>query len=190
MLLAKLIGPVIRKAPRREGVVDEITWRRAVGNQVATRTRPLKLEAGVLLVQDASSAWAQELSLLEGTLRARLADLGVDVLSVRFRVGTVKQPQRLPGARVDMRKRPPPAALPADVLAALERVGDDDVRAALAVAAAHNLAWQEAVLVTAAPPASPALRSAGAGSARSDRATRSPPEASPGSPAATRGSGR
>ena len=111
VLLSTVIGPVLRKAPRRDGIVDEITWRRAVGVQVATRTRPIKLEAGVLLVQVASSAWAQELSLLEGTLRTRLADLGVDVRSVRFRVGAVKQPQRLPGARVDMRKRPPPALI-------------------------------------------------------------------------------
>lgn len=188
--VADLVGGVVRKAPSAPGVVDEITWRRAVGVQVAKRTQPMRLERGVLTVKVASSAWAQELSLLEGTLRARLADLGIVVTQVRFRVGEVAPPQRLPGARVDMRRKRAPVVLSDEVLGALERVADDEVRAAIADAASHNLAWQRAVLATAAPLVSPALRSSAKGTAPSVIDPGPPPAGLRGNRGSRRGWGR
>ena len=110
--LSALVGSVVRAAP--EGTarpVTELVWRRAVGVDVAKRTRPFRLEKGVLWVKVGSSAWAQELSLLKGVLAARLSELGIEVSDVRFRVGKVEPLTRPPGSRVTIRERPKGAPL-------------------------------------------------------------------------------
>jgi hypothetical protein len=147
--------------------VDEVAWRRIVGLGVALRSRPLRVARGTLWVRVASSSWAQELSLLQHTIVERLASYGVRVERVRFQVGEIGPPARAP--RVEA---PPPEApkaeLPAELAAALAAVADDDLRKALADAAAINLAWQEG-LVTSRKRAARGPRFAEAKSARRGR---------------------
>jgi Dna[CI] antecedent DciA-like protein len=127
--------------------VDEVAWRRVVGLGVALRSRPLRIARGTLWVRVASSSWAQELSLLQATIIDRLAAYGVRVEKVRFQVGEVGPPARAP--RVEA---PPPAApkaeLPEGLARALAEVGDPELRATLAEAAAINLAWQEGLVTS------------------------------------------
>ena len=123
-------------------VVDEITWRRLVGVGIAKRTRPVSLSRGVLLVQVGSSAWAQQLSMLTDTIRERLADMGLVVRSLRFRVGPVEPLRREP-ARVVRVRDVPKAPLPDELRRTLAEVPDTELRAVIAAAAASNLAWQE-----------------------------------------------
>jgi predicted nucleic acid-binding Zn ribbon protein len=83
-----------RLAPRRlEGALARVSrdlapattlgraqgaWERAVGAVVAAEAEPVSERDGVLTVSCSSSSWAQELSLLEADLRARLnAEIGL-----------------------------------------------------------------------------------------------------------------
>jgi hypothetical protein len=177
--LEALVGPWATgpRGPARDGggggsgppPIDEVAWRRIVGLGVALRSRPLRVARGTLWVRVASSAWAQELSLLQSTLVERLAAQGLRVERVRFQVGEVAPPARPP--RVEA---PPPAApkadLPEELVRALEGVGDDELRRTLAEAAALNLAWQEG-LVTSRKRAVRGPRFAAAKSARPARTT-------------------
>ncbi|HEU4533138.1 MAG TPA: DUF721 domain-containing protein [Polyangiaceae bacterium] len=127
--------------------VDEVAWRRVVGMGVALRSRPLRVVRGTLWVRVASSSWAQELSLLQGTIIDRLAAYGVRVERVRFQVGDVGPPNRAP--RVEA---PPPAApkadLPEELVRALAAVEDEELRRTLTEAAGLNLAWQEGLVTS------------------------------------------
>ena len=116
-------------------------WEAAVGTRIAARARPVRLERGVLLVIAASATWAQELALLGDAIVEQLAARGVPVKSLRFRVGEVAAPPRIE-AREPPRVEPPSAPLPRDVEHELARVGDLDLRATIARAAAKNLGWQ------------------------------------------------
>lgn len=164
--------------PSTEDVVDEITWRRLVGVGIAKRTRPISLSRGVLLVQVGSSAWAQQLSMLTDTIRERLADKGLAVRSLRFRVGPVEPLRREP-AKVVIVREAPRATLPPELRQTLADVADPELRAVLERAASTNLAWQEG-LATARRRVVPTLPRAVAESAPPVRTL--PPE-----PAARRG---
>lgn len=158
---ALLGGFLAKKEPEPTAeAVDETTWRRLVGVAIAKRTRPVSLARGVLLIQVGSSAWAQQLSLLTDSIRERLADKGLAVRSLRFRVGTVEPLRREPDKVVHVRKIPL-APLPEGLKAALAAVADVELRTVLAAAAGSNLAWQEG-LATARRRVAPALpRAAG-----------------------------
>jgi predicted nucleic acid-binding Zn ribbon protein len=119
-------------------------WEAAVGTRIAARARPMRLERGVLLVTASTSTWAQELSMLSADIVAQLRSRGVPVDSLRFRVGQVDPPDR-PPQRDEVRREPPLAALPEPVAAELSRIGDDELRRAIALAARKNLGWQEAL---------------------------------------------
>ena len=147
-----------KSAPPRDlppDVVDEVTWRRLVGVGIAKRTRPVSLSRGVLLVQVGSSAWAQQLSMLTDTIRERLADMGLVVGSLRFRVGPVEPLRREP-AKVVIVREVPMAPLPEELRRTLAEVEDLELRAAITRAAASNLAWQEG-LATARRLVAPSL---------------------------------
>ncbi len=118
-------------------------WEAAVGTRIAARARPVKLERGVLHIRAASSTWAQELALLGDDITGQLRSRGVAVQSLRFRVGPVDPPDRPPW-RDEVRAEPPEVPLPAEVKQELARVPDDELRAAIARAAAKNLGWQAA----------------------------------------------
>lgn len=165
-------------------------WELAVGTKIARRARPTKLERGVLHVRTASSTWAQELSLLADAITAQLRARGLNVRSLRFQVGPV-EPLKRPSWRTDVRIAPDPVALPETVSASIAGVADDELRAAIARAAAASLGYEDAPKKTKAAPlakarptspksASPGPRSAAARSAPPDRT-------SPERPAAPRG---
>jgi predicted nucleic acid-binding Zn ribbon protein len=117
-------------------------WAAAVGARIADRAKPVILERGVLTVRVATSVWANELSLLQESLIARLRNAGVEVKELRFRVGEIEPPARPPERR-GSRAVPPPAPLPRDLAVLLSRIEDKDLKEAIALAARANLAWQE-----------------------------------------------
>jgi hypothetical protein len=143
------IGAVLRRErgiappPKAPGVpISARDWEAAVGSRIAARTRPTRLERGVLFVQTASATWAQELSLLAGPIVEQLRARGVEVESLRFRVGPVDAPAR-PPARDEVRTSPPAVPLPAPLKEEIARVPDESLREVIARAAAKNLGWQE-----------------------------------------------
>jgi predicted nucleic acid-binding Zn ribbon protein len=117
-------------------------WTAAVGARIADRAKPMTLERGVLTVKFATSVWANELSLLQESLVARLRNAGVEVKELRYRVGEIEPPARPPERR-GTRAVPPPAPLPRELAVLLSRVEDRDLKEAIALAARANLAWQE-----------------------------------------------
>jgi predicted nucleic acid-binding Zn ribbon protein len=61
-------------------------WEEAVGAAVAAHVQPVKLSGTTLVVEVDDPAWATQLKFLEGTVRARLAEVAgatVDTLEVR-----------------------------------------------------------------------------------------------------------
>ena len=80
-------GLDIEEELRSHGV--EPAWPRALGEPMASATRPARLRAGVLLVEARSAAWMNEASLLREGIRAALnRELGGDyVRELRFRLG-------------------------------------------------------------------------------------------------------
>jgi hypothetical protein len=168
LLSAYLPKPVAAEAnDERRDVVDEITWRRLVGVGIAKRTRPLSLVRGVLLVQVGSAAWAQQLSLLTDTVLERLAEKGLAVRQLRFRVGPVEPLRREPAKQIIVREVPR-VPLPVVLREEIERVEDLELRAVLTSAASSNLAWQEGLaiarrrVVPVLPPAAKGIAPPGA----------------------------
>jgi hypothetical protein len=106
------------------------TWRLALGPNVSRKAVPLTLKNGVLLVQVTTSAWAQELAMLEGEIRKRLASHGVEVEKLRFHVGS--ESPWTTGTEV---RTAPAAPLPEPLLPQdkhlLSTVHDDELRALL-----------------------------------------------------------
>lgn len=129
-----------RFAPSRPPLTRQ-QWASAVGVTVADRTLPTSLERGVLVVRAATSAWAQELSLLQEVIRGRLAAMGVVVQELRFRVGSV-EPLPRPPDRALVRRVPATAELPGPLRRAIDRVTDEELRKTLARAARASLAWE------------------------------------------------
>ena len=119
------------------------TWKKVVGLNIAERTEPSQLDRGVLTIRCATSVWANELSLLNDQLIQRLKDEGVHVRELRFRVGAIVTLERPPERRAS-RKVPKPVPLTPDVKEALLVVEDEELRQALAAAAAQSLGWEAA----------------------------------------------
>ncbi|MBX3202418.1 MAG: DUF721 domain-containing protein [Labilithrix sp.] len=184
---------------RRQLPIPLAHWRVAVGPRIADRARPIALERGVLVVKVVTSVWANELSMLAPQIIARLAESapngapGIEVKSLRFRVGPLDVIEGIPQRR-DYRRIPPPAPLAPELEASLSRVDDDDLRAMIARAARSNLAWQaapdvksarggrareDAGSLSAAQPAARGPRDAGRESAPPDRSAAGSDEASP-----------
>jgi hypothetical protein len=122
--------------------VSDHDWAKAVGLRIAERARPVGLERGILTVRTATSVWASELSLLSATLLERLRALGVEVKELRFRVGPLDPAPRPLETRAT-RKVPPPAPIPPELAASLDRIADDELKDAIAAAARSSLAWEK-----------------------------------------------
>lgn len=120
--------------------IPEKSWEIAVGTRIAARAKPHRLERGVLTVIAATSAWASELSLLADPIVAQLRRLGIEVASLRFKVGTIEAPP--PPARRPPKLVPHPVPLEPSMSARLSEVADDDLRAAIERAARTTLAYQ------------------------------------------------
>jgi hypothetical protein len=175
--------------PRDGAPLPPRAWHDAVGDRIARRARPMKLERGVLTVRAATAVWAQELTFVAPTIVARLCALGFAVEALRFRVGPIDPAER-PLRPPSVKTVPAREALPAAVLEQLARVSDDALRETLSRAAAANLAWQAAARPQARAGAratsvkrdAQAPRSAGAESAPSDRTPKIDRAGRPGRP--------
>jgi hypothetical protein len=143
-----LAALLMRAAPddgsQKATPVPPRVWQDAVGDRIAARTRPLRLERRVLTVRAATSVWAQELTFLAEAIVARLVALGFEVESLRFQVGPIEPPSRQPRL-ANVKTVPAVHDLPRELSARLEGVEDAELRATLQRAAASNLAWQSAL---------------------------------------------
>ena len=65
-------------------------WPEVAGAAIAAESAPASEREGTVTVECSGAVWAQELTLLEGDLRARLNPLlgGTQVRNLRFRVKT------------------------------------------------------------------------------------------------------
>ena len=141
------LGPELRRELTRLGpggaIADVVeAWPAAVGPAIAANAWPARIERdGTLHVATSSSAWAFELTHLEGTVRARLQEALGDSAPARLRFA----PGRLPAPgeeSVESSERTVPApsrraAAAAEEIA--ESIGDPDLRKALERAAAASL---------------------------------------------------
>jgi predicted nucleic acid-binding Zn ribbon protein len=61
-------------------------WAHVVGEEVAARTRPIKIERGVLYVHVDQSAWMQELHFMEKEIIKKIKEQApdVDLKQIRF----------------------------------------------------------------------------------------------------------
>ena len=176
-----------RFAPKQPPIPLAI-WRQAVGPRIADQAVPVSLQregpARVLVIRASSSTWASELSMLAEPILARLRNHGLDVQRLLFRTGKLEQPFR-PVERRTTREVPPPAPLPSILRRELEGVADDELRGAIAEAAARSLSFGTNV-ISESPRGARAPRSAGTENAPPGRTERADPEAAP----RTRGGGR
>ena len=65
-------------------------WPEVVGEEVAARTRPFKIERGVLHVRVDHSTWMQELHFMENEILRKLREKAPDIKLVRIRFGSGK----------------------------------------------------------------------------------------------------
>jgi Dna[CI] antecedent DciA-like protein len=124
-------SPILSARFAHIGLAD---WKRAVGERLAQKTYPERMQDGLLTVRVPSSTWAQELSLLSEVVLERLRAAGHRVQKLRFHVAAGKLPLEPP---VTVVRR---AELPSSLAASLARVDDLELRAAIADAASLSLA--------------------------------------------------
>ena len=160
--------------PRDGSPLPPRAWHDAVGDRIARRARPMRLERGVLTVRAATAVWAQELTFVAPTIIARLSALGLEVESLGFRVGPIDHADR-PLRPASVKTVPARGPLPRELDRRLADVADPALRETIARAASANLAWQAAArpvkAATSAPRAAPTPRSA---EAENDRPGRTP----------------
>jgi hypothetical protein len=125
-----------RELQTPKGQVSLAVWLTAVGERIAERARPEKLNRGTLWVRVSSSAWAQELSLQSQLIISRLQEAGLTVSELRFRIATEVAPTARKAAAVATSRRAP---LPASLEKSLAKVEDPALKAAIADAAAFSL---------------------------------------------------
>jgi hypothetical protein len=190
------LGAILERAgenrfSRQREAIPLSVWRAAVGARIAERAQPLSLEDEVLWLRVPTSVWANELALLADDVRARLKDRGIAVRELRFRVGALPPVDRPPERRV-ARAVPATRELPQELARALARVGDPELRAALAGAASANLAWQTVARRAEPQPLNEAQRAARAPRSVEGESAQPAPAtpASPAGPPGTRGGGR
>ncbi len=177
---------------RTKPPLDARLWRDAVGARIADRAQPISIQDGTLLLRVPNSVWAHELSMLADDVCHRLGERGVQVKRLRFRVGEPPLAERRPEPRFS-RKVPTVRALPVELAHTLGAVGDEDLRATIARAAAANLAWQSFATPAPEQPISEARRAAraprdaGSGSDRPARTSRASREDAPRRPGGERG---
>ncbi len=137
-LVGSLLAGSKTTTARLAGVsIDWVTWREIVGDRVARRTVPGKIQDGVLSVGVESPVWAQELSLLSDEVIARLRSRGFAVTVIRFRSGVAAG--RVPTPKAPVERLAPRAPLPEDLAQRLELIDDTALRETIATAAAHSL---------------------------------------------------
>jgi hypothetical protein len=117
-------------------------WTAIVGERIAARTRVGHLIKGDLVVNVASSAWAQELGFLTDAIVKRLCAAGRDVRRIRMRVEPSLASQESRGRRgwsAGPRPETAPPELPEELVQRLANVEDPHLRAAIFEAAKRSL---------------------------------------------------
>jgi predicted nucleic acid-binding Zn ribbon protein len=89
--LGEVIRGVLGSGPMRSGMALgrlARSWDRVVGERLATRSAPMRLEGGGLVVSAASSSWAAQVAFLSQEIRRRANDIlgSEEVHSVRVLV--------------------------------------------------------------------------------------------------------
>lgn len=140
--IAELIERVQPKGTLEDPHTSRVfgAWATLVPRRVAQNTRPVRLRRGILVVHTATSAWSNVLSLEGGQILAALHKRlpEVPVKKLLFRVGPLP-PMTLPAEKPSHPPPPPLTELPEVVARELVRIGDDDLRSAVARAAAVGL---------------------------------------------------
>jgi predicted nucleic acid-binding Zn ribbon protein len=117
-------------------------WPAAVGEAIARNAWPARLARdGTLHIATESAAWAFELAQLETELVERLRAAAGDAAPKRLRFAAGKLPEPAPAPEAVERSGIEPSAgdrAEASLLAA--RIADEELRNAVAEAAAHGLA--------------------------------------------------
>ncbi len=116
-------------------------WRKAVPERVFLRARPVRMSAGILYVNTATTAWASELDHMKEQLLASVQNQAPSarVRELRFRVGPLPE---TPKATRPEPPRPQPialAVLPEKLARVLSRIDDDALRNAIGGAASIAL---------------------------------------------------
>jgi hypothetical protein len=120
-------------------------WQSIVGERIGARTRVGALVNGELIVNVASSAWAQELGFLAEDILRRLRQMGRDVRRLKLRVepllgGQAAPPRRLwPKGGAPAAPRPPTLDVPPELLEKVAHIEDPHLRAAILEAIARSL---------------------------------------------------
>jgi hypothetical protein len=141
------LGEILRASVTRLGAGDlaraYALWAQACGPQVAGVTRPRRFARGMLTVECESSVWSSELTLLGGTIVAKMTAIAAEqpVKKLRFVVGTTP-PSRgesapAPKSQVRLRKLATGETDQASSLA--EELSDEKLRAAVQAALAAAL---------------------------------------------------
>jgi len=128
-LLSRTQSTLLEKSGR---LVDRATWRRLLGDRIARHSMPDRLNSGELTVIVSSPSWGQELSLLSSEIIDRLRQSGLEVTSLRYRVGSidVQEVRHLPP-----RTPVPDGVLPGELEATLRGISDAELRQAITSAA-------------------------------------------------------
>ena len=119
-------------------------WSRSLPARIQKNAHPIKIRRDELLVHASTSAWANELALMHDDflngLRQKLP--GSPVRRIRFRVGPLPSPDP-PRAKAPVAPPVKPTEGTEEVARELARLRDDDVRDAVAAAAAQVLARRQ-----------------------------------------------
>ena len=122
--------------------VEPLVWEAAVGSRIANRAQPMRLERGILSVRVANAAWANELSLLSADILRQLAERGVEVKALRFKVGQIRRPAKARRGK-PRNAAPPDAKLPSQLRQQVAAIDHEPLKEALAEACAKSLAVKE-----------------------------------------------
>ena len=104
--MAEALNSMLRRMGWSEHIeVASVTarWREVMGDQIADHCEPLSFDDGVLVVRASSSAWATQLTLMQGQVKHRLnEEFGREVVKELHFVGPtarswVKGPRRVKG---------------------------------------------------------------------------------------------
>lgn len=141
--------PLRRRATTSDETAAELAtvWERAVGHEIARRSRPTKLHAGILTVLTASSAWSDELTFLAPTIlnALRAAVPQAQLRRLRFMVASGRTKALFDGARIRRKAQAGRGATPSGSAGARrESQIDEDVHVMAARLAATQSALDEA----------------------------------------------
>ena len=112
------LGDILRIQCSRMGLNRRIkeqrvlgVWAEAVGEGVAERTQPMRIEKGILFLKVTNSVWMQQLQFMKELILTKLHEkMGTDLVQdLRFYIGEVENPVQEEGRRSSKRDLPTPS---------------------------------------------------------------------------------